>query len=494
VLYFPSPNTSTGESVLELHVHGGPAIIRAILAAIASLYTSSLPIRYAQAGEFTRRAFLADRLSLPQIEALGDTLSAETEEQRRLSVAGTRSGLAARYESWRQQLLSARGELEALIDFSEDQHFDESPGELAANVAHLVRSLIRVMTLHSANAMRGELLRAGIKLSLIGAPNVGKSSLLNQIVGRRAAIVSAQAGTTRDVVEVGIDLGGFFCRLGDTAGLRVESTVGDVEAEGIRMAKERALESDVIVLVASIELGDATDLTVHIAAEVLETANELLKRGKRVVVALNKVDRVEKTTSFSSLIAQTYNLLPALTPGNVFPISCHQAEENASDGLQVESPPHNTSTTATNPPFGDPGNIQALLTGLTSIFRTLTSAVLPIPTSTTDITSTPGTEADESTYADALSATARQRNLLDSCTAELRTFLSLVDNANDTRGVETDLVLAAEALRSAASCLAQITGKGGEVGMGGDVEEVLGVVFERYGCSSTDVFCGGCFF
>lgn len=444
--------------------------------------TPFLPIRYAQPGEFTRRAFLADRLSLPQIEALGDTLSAETEEQRRLSVAGTRSGLAARYESWREQLLSARGELEALIDFSEDQHFDESPSELASNVARLVRGLVRAMSLHTANAVRGELLRTGIKLSLVGAPNVGKSSLLNQIVGRRAAIVSAQAGTTRDVVEVGVDLGGFFCRLGDTAGLRrtregaemrVEDVVGDVEAEGIRRAKEKALESDVVILVVSIEADVSGNPTVHIDPEVLETAHELLQNGKRLIVTINKTDRYGSVDMFR-IVHRVRALLPELSPGSIFPISCRLADES---NIGLSSTPstairHQTSTDL------DPGNIQALLAGLTSVFRSMTTALTPRNTADRSDDSVSSTAVDPSTYADALSATARQRSLLESCMLELQVFLSLVD-ADIAGQAEVDLVLAAESLRSAASSLAQITGKGGEVGMGGDVEEVLGVVFEK---------------
>ena len=256
VLSFPGPRTVTGEDILEFHVHGGQAVVKAVLSAIGKCDTRSTPVRYAEPGEFTRRAFYNDRLNLPQIEALGDTLSAVTEEQRRLSVQGTTSGLAARYESWRQLLLYARGELEALIDFSEDQHFDESPAELAANVAVQVRSLTNRLAYHRTNAQRGDLLRKGISVSLIGAPNVGKSSLLNLIVGRNAAIVSQEAGTTRDIVEVGLDLDGFFCRLGDTAGLRqsphqdasqaLASVVGEIEKEGIRRARERALQSDAV--------------------------------------------------------------------------------------------------------------------------------------------------------------------------------------------------------------------------------------------------------
>jgi tRNA modification GTPase len=134
ILFFPGPNSSTGEDILELHIHGGPAIIRAVLAAIplclnhgdemANRGKTNQPIRYAEAGEFTRRAFFNNRLTLPEIEALGDTLDAATEQQRRRAVRGSSSArLAELYESWRSQLLAARGELEALIDFSEDQHF-----------------------------------------------------------------------------------------------------------------------------------------------------------------------------------------------------------------------------------------------------------------------------------------------------------------------------------------------------------------------------------
>jgi len=193
-------------------------------------------------------------MDLPQIEALGETLSASTEQQRKLSVRGTTSQLAARYEQWRLLLLLARGELEALIDFSEDQHFDESPAILGVSVASQIRALRIDMEAHIVNAMRGELLRSGINVALLGAPNAGKSSLLNRIVGRDAAIVSQEAGTTRDVVEVGVDLGGWLVKIGDMAGLRRAGVipgdvVGTIEQEGIKRAKQRALESDVLIVV-----------------------------------------------------------------------------------------------------------------------------------------------------------------------------------------------------------------------------------------------------
>ena len=200
--------------------------MRAVLAAIhqcavsteGSVVSAVHSIRYAEPGEFTRRAFANNRMDLPQIESLGETLSASTEQQRQISVRGTTSSLAVRYEQWRMLLLAARGELEALIDFSEDQHFDESPAQLCASVAAQVQALRGQMEAHVANAVRGELLRNGISMALLGAPNAGKSSLLNRIVGRDAAIVSQEAGTTRDIVEVNVDLGGWLVRIGDMAG------------------------------------------------------------------------------------------------------------------------------------------------------------------------------------------------------------------------------------------------------------------------------------
>jgi len=467
VLYFPAPRTVTGEDVLEFHIHGGPAIIKAVLKAIGECSSVAVPVRYAEPGEFTRRAFMNDRIDLTKVEALGDTLSAVTEEQRRLSVQGTVSGLATRYESWRQMLLAARGELEALIDFSEDQHFDESPAELAMSVAGQIRSLVSLIQYHCANVVRGELLRNGISLSLIGSPNVGKSSLLNQLVGRNAAIVSAEAGTTRDVVEVGIDLGGFFCRLGDTAGLRgnsekdlkaaMDNVIGEVEKEGIRRAKQKALQSDVVILVFSIEATAVSSRPeLQMEAEVVETAKQLSDAGKNIIVVVNKVDKlVDSTVSqISSDIIQTVRTaLPAVETNAVFCISCQ-------DGSGVATPS-----------IPDPGNMQAFTTGIINMFRQITNPLSP--------------QANDGILAmwqESLGATERQRALLVDCAVYLQAFLDQVDTAVKeseldmiSEEADFDIVLAAESLRSAAECLAKLTGRGET----GDVEEVLGVVFEK---------------
>ncbi|KAK0269785.1 hypothetical protein LTR35_012411 [Friedmanniomyces endolithicus] len=489
ILYFPAPRTATGENVLELHLHGGPAVVKAVLSAIPRCEppttTPGAPrIRYAEPGEFTRRAFLNERLDLTQVEALGDVLAATTEQQRRLSVRGTTGGLAKRYEAWRQQLLYARGELEALIDFSEDQHFDESPSELCASVAGQVRGLRGVLDVHRRNAVRGEMLRSGIGIALLGSPNAGKSSLLNGIVGREAAIVSREAGTTRDVVEIGIDLGGYLCRVGDTAGLRsvdegvrgaggeVSGGISLVEQEGMRRAKARAAESDVVLLVLSLEDVDADgSVSVLLDSETVDAAAELIRTKGNVLVVLNKTDKAfpPDLETATQQILQTF---PGLTKTRIYPISCKTASEASTS----------TITTTT-----DAGGIQTLLQGLIAHFHTLTTALNPA-TASENPEPNPDAVIDPSIWQDSLGATERHRLLLEDCIRYLDAFLAEVyvptsderdvdssESGGDEDG-EADIVLAAEHLRGAGECLARITGRGGA----GDVEEVLGVVFEKF--------------
>ncbi|KAI9778353.1 MAG: mitochondrial splicing system protein [Geoglossum umbratile] len=470
VLYFPAPKSVTGEDVLELHVHGGPAVVKAVLAAISRCTTAaeSHSIRHAEPGEFTRRAFMNDRLDLTQVEALGDTLSATTEQQRRLSVRGTTSNLGKRYEAWRQQLLNARGELEALIDFSEDQHFDESPTQLVTSVASQVDELRRQVKAYSTNAIRGELLRNGINISLLGAPNAGKSSLLNLIVGREAAIVSREAGTTRDIVEVGLDIGGWYCQLGDMAGLRSGSkisafqatgtennAVGEVEQEGIRRAKQRALDSDILIIVFSVEPHlSGSGYHLPIDSSVHHAAIQALASDppKNALVVINKTDLLSPDSSNAhTYTSSILSALPSLQPNDIFPISCKHASDTEGE---------------------DPGRIQAFLGGLVRKFEEITAPV------------SPEGDADPSVWQEALGATERQRVLLEKCLWHLDEFVEVAspthpqpgDGGEGDEGGDVDIVLAAESLRSAAECLARITGRG----EAGDVEEVLGVIFEKW--------------
>ncbi|KAF2427127.1 P-loop containing nucleoside triphosphate hydrolase protein [Tothia fuscella] len=450
ILYFPSPKTVTGEDILELHVHGGPAIVKAVLQAVSNCSSPSSPVRYAEAGEFTRRAFLNNRLDLTQVEALGDTLSATTEQQRKLSVRGTTGRLAKRYEKWRTELLYARGELEALIDFSEDQHFDESPAVLASSVATQVQDLRDHIKHHITNATRGELLRNGISIALLGPPNAGKSSLLNLIVGREAAIVSREAGTTRDVVEVGIDLGGYLCRVGDMAGLRANRSgadkaklIGLVEEEGIKRAVARALDSDVVILVFAPHVKEDGSVQMELSTEVLETAKACVERGSKILAVINKID-----------------LLPwGLEPYFSKTVEFIQAEI----GSQEEIPAFAVSCKPTNGNSA-PNGLQPFLTGLISTFETMTAA------------SSPSGSADPSVWQESLGASERHRELLEKCLEQLDMFLGQVRIDESLSEEDLDVVVAAESLRAAAECLARITGRGDA----GDVEEVLGVVFEKF--------------
>lgn len=472
VLYFPSPKTVTGEDILEFHIHGGPAIVRAVLAAIGKTNQSNATVRYAEPGEFTRRAFMNNRLGLPQIEALGDTLSADTEQQRRLAVRGSSDALLNRYEQWRQQLLYARGELEALIDFSEDQHFDESTEELVSSVSTQIQALQMQIGLHIQNASKGELLRNGIRVALLGAPNAGKSSLLNQIVGKEAAIVSTEEGTTRDIVDVGVDLGGWYCKLGDMAGIRAESSssgstqsvvIGAVEKEGIRRARARALESDIVIVVLSLE-ESAAGPRLYVESEVLDAVHDCVQAGKCLVVAINKCDKLPSTQWGDALPQEltetTRELFPTVPNNRVFAISCDESRRGSSAGLS------------------DPGQLQKFLQGLISTFEEIASPLA--------LEGEGGSQYDTSYWEDSLGVTHRQSSNLQQCLDHLEDFVtqaspSTTDESRFSSGAmdsiesEIDIVTAAEHLRFAADMLAKITGKGES----GDVEDVLGVVFEK---------------
>lgn len=470
VHYFPAPHTATGEDILELHVHGGTAVVKAVLAAIPKAIPRNAPspIRYAEPGEFTRRAFYNDRLDLLQVEALGDTLAADTEQQRRLAVRGSTNVLAQRYEAWRHKLLYARGELEALIDFSEDQHFDESPAKLCASVAKQVSQLKLQLQANIESASRGELLRNGINVALIGAPNAGKSSLLNQIVGREAAIVSSEAGTTRDVVDVNVDIGGFYCRFGDLAGLRDRTEnsqiqqIGEIEQEGIRRAKDRALKADVVIVVLSPETlanSESSEINVSIGSEVQEVLQRIDISSQKVVCVLNKADRFSSNAHLSVTQAnlrrdQALRNFLDLSETPLFAVCCTNAQLSNLDDKS------------------DPSGIQTLLNSLTDVFHKMTAAVFPQENNGT------GTS---SAWAESLGATERQRLLLQQCLEHLETFVAevqateRVEGGAAGQGDDIDVVLAAESLRSAADCLAKVTGRGES----GDVEEVLGVVFEK---------------
>ena len=246
VLWFPAPRSFTGEDVVEFHLHGGRATCRAALAALAAMDG----LRLARPGEFARRAFANGRLDLSQVEALADLLAAETEGQARQAMRQLEGGLGARCEAWRRRLLEARAHAEAAIDFPEE----DLPEGLAEALASRLDALAAEIAACLADGRRGERLRDGYSVVVLGPPNAGKSSIINMLSGRDAAIVAAVPGTTRDVLEVELDLGGWPVTLADTAGLRALGGDGDqgqaeVEREGMRRARRRADSADLRLVV-----------------------------------------------------------------------------------------------------------------------------------------------------------------------------------------------------------------------------------------------------
>ncbi|QQR68801.1 MAG: tRNA uridine-5-carboxymethylaminomethyl(34) synthesis GTPase MnmE [Alphaproteobacteria bacterium] len=236
-LWFPAPHSFTGEDVAELHVHGGRAVLAAIFGAL-----SSMPgLRPAEPGEFTRRAFDHGRLDLTEVEGLADLIAAETEAQRRQALRQMEGGLSELVESWRRQVIALLAQVEAGLDFpDEDDAADlifpaQAVGALRDSMAAYLKS----------GTTRGQLIRQGARVVLLGPPNVGKSSLLNALSRKEAAIVSPVPGTTRDAIEVPLDLGGYPVILTDTAGLRAEGDA--IEQEGMRRALDHADRADLVL-------------------------------------------------------------------------------------------------------------------------------------------------------------------------------------------------------------------------------------------------------
>lgn len=239
VLWFPGPASFTGEDSAEFQGHGGKAVTEALLQAIRCLDG----VRIAEPGEFSRRAFLNGKMDLTRAEGLADLIHAETEAQRRQALQQMGGALGRLYESWREELIRRLAWLEAYIDFPDE----EIPTDLDRSARDGLAGLARTIDAYLSDNRRGERIRDGIHIAVIGRPNAGKSSLVNSLAQREAAIVSEQAGTTRDVIEVHLDLGGFPVTIADTAGLRESRE--DIEAEGIRRARARAESADLKVAV-----------------------------------------------------------------------------------------------------------------------------------------------------------------------------------------------------------------------------------------------------
>ena len=246
LLWFEAPHSFSGEDIAEFHVHGGRAVVEAMLDALSAVDG----LRPAEAGEFTRRAVENGKLDLTQAEALADLIDAQTDAQRKQALGQYGGALTALYESWRTRLTRAVGLTEAVLDFPDE----EVPDDVLNTVREIVSSLIAEIRSHLNDHRRGEILRDGINLTVFGKPNSGKSSLLNALAQRDVAIVSETAGTTRDVIEVRLDLGGYPVVVADTAGIRESDD--PIEREGVRRAIDRAKAADIALL-----LVDASDPT-----------------------------------------------------------------------------------------------------------------------------------------------------------------------------------------------------------------------------------------
>jgi tRNA modification GTPase len=283
--YFKAPKSFTGEDVAELHCHGSLAVIRELLEALAAIEG----LRPAEPGEFTRRAFLNGKMDLVEAEGLADLIEAETPAQRKQALSQMQGEASRRYEALRGQIVQALAHLEAFIDFPEE----EIPASLLDGIKRQIETLTAAIETALADDRRGERVRGGIRVVILGAPNVGKSSLLNRLAGRDAAIVSARAGTTRDVIEVHMELGGFPVILTDTAGLRESGD--DIEEEGIRRAMARAEEADIKLVLFDASQGGQDEQSRGLIGD-----NTLIINNKADLLQSRITNHESRTTFFIS--------------------------------------------------------------------------------------------------------------------------------------------------------------------------------------------------
>lgn len=273
VLWFPGPASFTGEDMAEIHIHGGRASVAAILRALSGL-GPALGLRMAEPGEFTRRAFMAGKLDLTAAEGLADLVEAETESQRRQALRQMEGALGELCQGWRAAIVRASALMESEIDFSDQ----DLPGGLGGAARREIAGLLGSIREHLEDSNRGMRVREGIRVAIVGPPNVGKSTLLNALAEREAAIVSAIPGTTRDVIEVPLDIAGYKVVLADTAGLR--DSEDPIEREGVRRALAESKDSDLAILVLDPE-------TAHQAEKI---ARNHLKNQSQYIVIVNKYD------------------------------------------------------------------------------------------------------------------------------------------------------------------------------------------------------------
>jgi tRNA modification GTPase len=418
-LWFPAPHSETGEDVAELQLHGGRAVIAAALAALGKIEG----LRPAEAGEFTRRAFENGKLDLTAVEGLADLVMAETEGQRAQALRQMQGALRARAESWRERLIRASALVEARIDFSDEA---DVPEDLLTPALTLARALEADIAAVLADNHRGERLREGLVVAIAGPPNAGKSTLLNRIARREAAIVSPYAGTTRDVIEVHLDLGGLPVTLLDTAGIRAADD--PVEREGVRRARERAAAADLVLWVVDASAPDNSESASADAAP-------------PTWIVINKVDLVtdQATRTSQCMLGASdrseaaFMVTEALTK---------MVNKRSTDGARRNELKPDTSERAFRLSALTGEGFEALFDRLQDHAETVLSAAEP-----------------------ALVTRERHRRSLDDAVAALRRAL-----APELAGRED---LLAEELRTATRALERLTGRV-------DVEDLLDVIFRDF--------------
>eukprot|EP00934_Nitzschia_sp_Nitz4_P006223 Nitzschia sp. Nitz4//scaffold16_size188269//47178//48977//NITZ4_001783-RA/size188269-processed-gene-0.49-mRNA-1//-1//CDS//3329538493//6213//frame0 len=439
VLRFDGPHTATGEDLVELHCHGSRAVVQGLLETLAKIQGC----RYAEAGEFTQRAYEHGKMDLVQVEALADVLTADTQAQLSQALQQLDGKLSELYDHWRTELIAGLAHAEAVIDFGDDERLDDDSDDhdgdqmagqwtVWGTMRERMCKLQEHMKRHLADHRRGEIVRDGVKVAIVGPPNAGKSSLFNELAQQDAAMVSPTAGTTRDVLTLALDLGGVKCILQDTAG--VQETDDMLELEGIRRATKAAAKADVVVAMV-----DATNLeygmaTVQRILGGLDTSEEDCEDGassspRRTILVLNKMDLTEMEGDSTTTTTQQERMDDTLQ------------DWSSTFGAHGSSSTHTLSCVTQQ--------------GMDSFLEALTQQVLE------------RTSADDGNAQGAIITRVRHRQHVQAAVEALERF----EDWSQQGSMAVDM--AAEELRLASSELGRITGAV-------DVEDVLDVLFADF--------------